>query len=62
MKDKIKTWFYELWHGHPRLIDEEADIICKTRAEEKWKWMDEGLIQILIKMRIKAMYQKKFPK
>ena len=58
----FKNWLYEYWHGHPFLLDEEVDIICKTRAEGRYKWMDEEQIKLLIKMRIKKMYKEKFPK
>ena len=61
MKDKIKTWFYELWNGHPRLLSEEVDIICETRFDEKYKWMNDWQIQRLVEVRIKEMYKKKFP-
>ena len=59
--DKIKTWFYEFQHGHPFLLEEEVDIICKTRFEEKYKWMNDSQIQKLVKIRVKKMYKKKFP-
>lgn len=62
MKAKIKTWLYELWHGHPFLLEEEVDIICKTRFDEKYKWMNESQIKELIKIRIKQMYKNKFQK
>lgn len=62
MKDKIKTWFYELWHGHPFLLEEEVDIIMKTRFDEKYKWMNDAQIQELVKIRVKEMYKRKFPK
>ena len=60
--DKLKNWLYELWHGHPFLLDEEVEIICNTRAEEKFKWMNDTQIQELVKIRVKAMYKQKFPK
>ena len=62
MKEKIKKWFYELWHGHPFLLNEEVDIICKTRSEEKYSWMNEREVQNLVKTRIRDMYKKKFSK
>lgn len=58
--NKFKTWLYEFWHGHPFLLEEEVDIICKTRAENKYKWMNDTEIQKLIKIRIKEMYKQKF--
>lgn len=64
MKDKInhfKKWFYEFKHGHPFLLNEEVDIICETRADEKYKWMNDRQIQKLVKIRIEEMYRKKFP-
>lgn len=61
MKDKIKTWFYELWHGHPFLLKEEVDIICETRSDEKYKWMNDYQIQRLVKIRVREMYKTKFP-
>lgn len=61
MKDKIKTYLYEFWHGHPFLLEEEVDIICKTRGDEKYKWMNDTQIQELVKIRVKEMYKKKYP-
>lgn len=61
MKEKIKTWFYELWHGHPFLLEEEVDIICKTRFDEKYLYRSDNQIRWLIKVRIREMYKKKFP-
>ncbi len=58
---RVKEWFYELKHGHPFLLNEEVEIICETRAEERYKWMNDIRIQELIKVRIKAMYRKKYP-
>lgn len=60
-KKNIKDWLYEFWHGHPFLLSEEVDIICETRAEQKYKWMNDEEIQELIQIRINAMYKKKFP-
>lgn len=57
----VKKWFYEFQHGHPFLLLEEADIICKARSDEKYEWMNDTEIQVLIKIRIKAMYEEKFP-
>ena len=61
MKEKIKKWIYEFSHGHPFLLSEEADIICDTRFDEKYKWMNDTQIQELVKIRVKAMYKRKFP-
>lgn len=58
---KFKDWFYEFRHGHPFLLSEEADIICETRFDEKYKWMSDVLIQGLVKMRVKEMYKKRYP-
>jgi hypothetical protein len=58
---RIKEWFYEWKHGHPFLLNEEVEIICETRAEERYKWMNDEQIQGLIKARVKAMYRKKYP-
>ena len=60
-KKKLKDWFYEFRHGHPFLLSEEADIICETRFDEKYKWMNDSQIQELVKIRVKAMYESKFP-
>lgn len=62
LKDKIKNWFYELWHGHPFLLEEEVDIICETRFDEKFMWMNDAQIQRLIKHRVREMYKTKFNK
>ena len=59
--EKIQKWFYEFNHGHPFLLKEEADIICETRFEEEYKWMNDTQIQKLVKLRVEAMYKKKFP-
>jgi len=62
MKEKIQNWFYELINGHSRLLKEEVDIICETRFDEDYKWMNDYQIQRLIQIRIKEMYKKKFHK
>lgn len=59
---KIKTWLYEFWYGHPRLLSEEVKIICNTRAEETYKWMSDRQMKKLIKIRIREMYKKNFTK
>jgi hypothetical protein len=57
----LKKWFYEFKHGHQRLLSEEVDIICQTRFDENYKWMNDSQIQALVKTRIKAMYKAKCP-
>jgi hypothetical protein len=61
MLDKFKKWFYEWKTGHPFLLNEEVDIICATRTQEQFLWMDDKQIQELIKIRVKQMYKKKYP-
>ena len=59
---QLKRWFYEFQHGHPFLLEEEADIIVETRLNDRAsKWMNDTQIQELVKLRVKAMYKKKFP-
>ena len=59
---QLKRWFYEFHHGHPFLLKEEADIIVETRLNDKAsKWMNDSQIQELVKLRVKAMYKRKFP-
>jgi len=58
---RLKEWFYYFKNGHEFLLNEEVDIICNTRYEEKYKWMNDGQIQKLIRVRVKEMYKKKFP-
>ena len=59
---QLKRWFYEFKHGHPFLLEEEADIIVETRLNDRAsKWMNDTQIQELVKLRVKAMYKKKFP-
>ena len=62
MKDKIENWFYKLLNGHSRLFAEEAEIICEVRSDKENYWMDDYTIQRLIEIKIKKMYDKKFPK
>lgn len=57
----LKRWFYEFRHGHPFLLSEESDIICETRAQEEFKWMNDMQIQRLIERRVKRMYREKYP-
>lgn len=35
--------------------------ICETRFDEKYKWMNDTQIQELVKIRVRAMYKKKYP-
>jgi len=59
---RLKEWFYLLKNGHPFLLSEEADIIIETRLNDKASaWMNDTQIQELVKLRVKAMYKKKFP-
>ncbi len=58
MIDKLKTWLYELWYGHPFLLSEEVHIICETRDDPKFKHLNDYEIQKLVKIRIKEMYRK----
>jgi hypothetical protein len=59
---QLKRWFYEFKHGHQFLLDEEATIIVSTRLSDKSaSWMNDEQIKKLVKLRIKAMYKKKFP-
>jgi hypothetical protein len=59
---QLKRWFYEFKNGHPFLLDEEATIIVATRLSDKSaSWMNDEQIKELVKIRVKAMYKKKFP-
>ena len=59
---RLKEWFYLLQNGHQFLLKEEADIIVETRLNDKVsKWMNDSQIQELVKLRVKAMYKKKYP-
>lgn len=60
-KGQFKEWFYIFTHGHPFLLSEEVDIICETRFDENYKWMNDNQIQKLSKIRIEAMYKKRYP-
>lgn len=55
---RLKDKSYQLWHGHPFLLNEEVEIICKTRAEPKFKHFNDCEIQALVKLRIHEMYEK----
>lgn len=55
--ERIKKWLYEFRHGHPFLLEEEVEIICKTRAEQKYKHFNDRQIQKLIQIRIDEMYK-----
>ena len=61
MKQKIKTWLYEFYYGHPFLLNEEVDIILETREAKSTKWMNDSEIQKLVRIKIKQMYKKKYP-
>lgn len=58
---RFKEWFYAFKNGHPFLLKEEANIICETRLDETYEWMNDEEIQELVKLKVKAMYKKKFP-
>lgn len=58
---KFENWFYEFVHGHPFLVKEEADIICDTRFDDRYKWMNDEQIKELVRIRIGKMYKEKFP-
>lgn len=60
-KGNFKKWFFEFTNGHPCLLNEEVEIICDTRFDEKYKWMNDSQIQKLVKLRVKEMYKKKYP-
>lgn len=59
--EKLKKRLYVFKHGHPFLLDEEVDIICETRSNEKLFWMNDRQIQQLVKLKIKCMYRGKYP-
>ncbi len=61
MLEKFKKWFYEWQNGHPFLLHEEVIIICDTRTEKKYLWMNDKQIQNLIKIRVRKMYKEKYP-
>lgn len=59
---RFKDWFYEFQNGHPQLISEEADIIVDTRLNcPHYSWMNDRQIQLVVALRVKAMYKRKFP-
>jgi len=59
---ELERWWFEFKNGHPFLLDEEADIIIKTRLNDKLSvFMSDSQIKKLVKTRIKAMYNSKFP-
>ena len=57
----IQEWFYFFKHGHEFLLKEEVDIICEVRLNKYYKSLSDNMIQKLIKVRIKRMYQEKYP-
>lgn len=61
MLEKFKKWFYEWNTGHPFLLNEEVDIICNTRFDEHYTWMNDSEIQKLIKIKVNKMYKEKYP-
>lgn len=58
---RVKEWFYEWKNGHPFLLNEEVEIICRTREEPAFKHLNEREIQTLIEIRISDMYEEKYP-
>lgn len=60
-REKLERWFYVFKHGHPQLISEEADIICETRTDSTFKYMDDYQIRELIQFKVDLMYKSKFP-
>lgn len=58
---RLKEWFYYFQHGHPFLLNEEVDIICKTREEPKFMHFNDREIQTLIAIRVRDMYENKYP-
>jgi len=60
--NELERWWFEFKNGHPFLLDEEADIIIKTRLNDSINaFMNDSQIKKLVKTRIKAMYKRKFP-
>ena len=59
--NQIKKWFYFFKHGHEFLLTEEIDIVWETRSNKYYKHLSEYAIQKLIKIRIRIMYQEKYP-
>lgn len=57
----FKKWFFEFKNGHPLLLNEEVEIICDTRFDEKFKWMNDSQIQKLVSVKTKKMYKNKYP-
>lgn len=58
---KFKEWFYKFKTGHPFLLKEEVDIICNTRDDQKYMWMNDEQIQKIVRVKVEAMYKKKYP-
>jgi len=56
LAEKIKKQLYKLLHGQHRLLEEEVQIILKTRADRRYKYMNNWAIQQLIKAKIRKMY------
>ena len=61
MLERFKKWFYEWKNGHPFLLDEEVDIIFKTREKPSLKHLNDLQIQELIKVKVSYMYKNKYP-
>jgi len=56
--NRFKRFFYELYYGHPFLLKEEADIICETRFDPKFSYLNEFEIKKLVKIRVREMYKR----
>jgi hypothetical protein len=57
----VDSWYYEFKNGHPFLLFEETDIILETREDDKYRWMNDHDIKEIIKLKVKSMYNRKFP-
>lgn len=61
-ENKFEDWFFEFKNGHPILIKEESDIICKIRFNERFSHLNDFSIKKIIRSEIEIMYKNKFPK
>ena len=62
MLERLAKRFYEFKHGHPFLLEEEVEIILDTRlGDTSNRWMNDRQVQKLVKVRVEAMYKRKFP-
>lgn len=61
LNEKQKVWLWEFWHGHERLIAEEAKIICEMRSNPDLLSEHPISIQKLIRWKIRDMYKCRFP-